>query len=271
MGSFWEIGEDEVAVDVDEKIFVVVAEHMERRRSSFKGVIEELHGDKLCQRGGARVMFALPFRVWYELHSVPLPASCGASSDVKTVKARGSWFCFNTLGRSQYTNPNGEKALNNSRKSHTTRPTLASCVGYLSELLAEKKAKNAAIKQREAIEASQRGRRLDAIEAQIKERQRKLAEDQRNLLQQQAQAKAQNLPYEYYLATKRLHVTRKTVNIMFNSSKDRTFNEKVFDLELLQMDHEAQRRQISCVFVLLKRILACVPTLSLAPIEAYPA
>lgn len=30
MGSFWEIGEDEVAVDVDEKIFVVVAEHMER-------------------------------------------------------------------------------------------------------------------------------------------------------------------------------------------------------------------------------------------------
>ncbi|CAN6909958.1 unnamed protein product, partial [Brassica oleracea] len=142
---------------------------------------------------------------------------------------------------------------------------------YLSELLAEKKAKNAAIKQREAIEASQRGRRLDAIEAQIKERQRKLAEDQRNLLQQQAQAKAQNLPYEYYLATKRLHVTRKTVNIMFNSSKDRTFNEKVFDLELLQMDHEAQRRQISCVFVLLKRILACVPTLSLAPIEAYPA
>ncbi|CAN7046496.1 unnamed protein product [Brassica oleracea var. botrytis] len=142
---------------------------------------------------------------------------------------------------------------------------------YLSELLAEKKAKNAAIKQREAIEASQRGRRLDAIEAQIKERQRKLAEDQRNLLQQQAQAKAQNLPYEYYLARKRLHVTRKTVNIMFNSSKDRTFNEKVFDLELLQMDHEAQRRQISCVFVLLKRILACVPTLSLAPIEAYPA
>ncbi|WZZ60518.1 hypothetical protein YC2023_060625 [Brassica napus] len=142
---------------------------------------------------------------------------------------------------------------------------------YLSELLAEKKAKNAAIKQREAIEAFQRGRRLDAIEAQIKERQRKLAEDQRNLLQQQAQAKAQNLPYEYYLARKRLHVTRKTVNIMFNSSKDRTFNEKVFDLELLQMDHEAQRRQISCVFVLLKRILACVPTLSLAPIEAYPA
>ncbi|CAN7065719.1 unnamed protein product, partial [Brassica rapa subsp. trilocularis] len=141
---------------------------------------------------------------------------------------------------------------------------------YLSELLAEKKAKNAAIKQREALEASQRGRRLDAIEAQIKERQRKLAEDQRNLLQQQAQEKAQNLPYEDDLARKRLHVTRKTVNIMFNSYKDRTFNEKVFDLELLQTDHEAQRRQISCVFVFLKRILACVPTLSLAPIEAYP-
>ncbi|WZZ20460.1 hypothetical protein YC2023_121847 [Brassica napus] len=112
---------------------------------------------------------------------------------------------------------------------------------YLSELLGEKKAKNAAIKQREALEASQRGRRLDAIEAQIKERQRKLAEDQRNLLQQQAQAKAQNLPYEDDLARKRLHT-----------------------------DHEAQRRQISCVFVFLKRILACVPTLSLAPIEAYP-
>ena len=32
----------------------------------------------------------------------------------------------------------------------------------------EKKAKDAAIKQREAIEASQRARRLDAIEAQIK-------------------------------------------------------------------------------------------------------
>ncbi|KAH0869323.1 hypothetical protein HID58_076345 [Brassica napus] len=46
----------------------------------------------------SRVMFALPFRVWYELHSVPLPASCGVSSDVKTVKTRGSWFCFNTLG-----------------------------------------------------------------------------------------------------------------------------------------------------------------------------
>ncbi|RID40583.1 hypothetical protein BRARA_J00619 [Brassica rapa] len=72
-------------------------------------------------------------------------------------------------------------------------------------------------------------------------RQRKLAEDQRNLLQQQAQAKAQNLPYEDDLARKRLHT-----------------------------DHEAQRRQISCVFVFLKRILACVPTLSLAPIEAYP-
>ncbi|CAN6802486.1 unnamed protein product [Brassica oleracea var. botrytis] len=81
MRSFWKIGEDEVAVDV-------VAEHMERRRSSFEGVIEELHGEKLCQRGGARVMFA---------HSVPLPASCGVSSDVKTVKTRGSWFCFNTL------------------------------------------------------------------------------------------------------------------------------------------------------------------------------
>ncbi|WZZ73541.1 hypothetical protein YC2023_084911 [Brassica napus] len=98
MGNFWKIGEDEVAVDVDEKIFVVVAEHMERsemtpaswRMSSFKGVIEELHGEKLCQRGGARVMFALPFRVWYELHSVPLPASCGVSSDVKTVKTRGA-------------------------------------------------------------------------------------------------------------------------------------------------------------------------------------
>ncbi|KAF3592239.1 hypothetical protein DY000_02024780 [Brassica cretica] len=110
MGSFWKIGEDEVAVDVDEKIFVVVAEHMERSEmtvlsmvnsglwylfgyigmSSFKGVIEELHGEKLCQRGGARVMFALPFRVWYGLHSVPLPASCGVSSDVKTVKTRGA-------------------------------------------------------------------------------------------------------------------------------------------------------------------------------------
>lgn len=45
------------------------------------------------------------------------------------------------------------------------------------------------------------------------ERQRKLAEDQRNLLQQQAQAKAQNLRYEDELARKRLQVRRKTVNL----------------------------------------------------------
>ncbi|KAH0923183.1 hypothetical protein HID58_023201 [Brassica napus] len=55
------------------------------------------------------------------------------------------------------------------------------------------------------------------------ERQRKLAEDQRNLLQQQAQAKAQNLRYEDELARKRLQVRYKT---MFNSFKDRTFTDK---------------------------------------------
>ncbi|CAN6813219.1 unnamed protein product [Brassica oleracea] len=56
--------------------------------------------------------------------------------------------------------------------------------------------------------------RNEAVQAQNDiERQRKLAEDQRNLLQQQAQAKAQNLRYEDELARKRL-----------------------------QTDHEAQRR-----------------------------
>lgn len=40
----------------------------------------------------------------------------------------------------------------------------------------------------------------------VQERQRKLAEDQRNLVQQQAQAKAQMLRYEDELARKRLQV-----------------------------------------------------------------
>lgn len=40
----------------------------------------------------------------------------------------------------------------------------------------------------------------------MQERQRKLAEDQRNLVQQQSQAKAQMLRYEDELARKRMQV-----------------------------------------------------------------
>lgn len=71
------------------------------------------------------------------------------------------------------------------------------------------------------------------------ERQRKLAEDQRNLLQQQAQAKAQNFRYEDELARKRLQVRYKT---MFNSFKDRTFTDNSLTWNFMQTDHESQRR-----------------------------
>lgn len=47
---------------------------------------------------------------------------------------------------------------------------------------------------------------LNSIFSQPQERQRKLAEEQRNLIQQQAQAKAQMLRYEDELTRKRMQV-----------------------------------------------------------------
>lgn len=47
---------------------------------------------------------------------------------------------------------------------------------------------------------------LYCIHLCLQERQRKLAEEQRNLVQQQAQAKAQMLRYEDELARKRMQV-----------------------------------------------------------------
>nr|VDC67717.1 unnamed protein product [Brassica rapa] len=61
------------------------------------------------------------------------------------------------------------------------------------------------------------------------ERQRKLAEDQRNLLQQQAQAKAQNLRYEDELARKRLQTDHES--------------QRRHNVELVKMQEESSIRK----------------------------
>lgn len=73
----------------------------------------------------------------------------------------------------------------------------------------------------------------------MQERQRKLAEDQRNLVQQQSQAKAQMLRYEDELARKRMQVPLLAyfsilhfTSFLFNelNPKNKTTNVRIFDL-----------------------------------------
>ncbi|KAL5557301.1 hypothetical protein UlMin_039537 [Ulmus minor] len=87
----------------------------------------------------------------------------------------------------------------------------------------------------------------EAIQAQLNiERQRKLAEDQRNILQQQAQAKAQMLRYEDELARKRMqtdHETQRRNNVELVRMQEESSLRKEQARRATEEQIQAQQRQ----------------------------